>query len=427
MRSFRIFPRRRVEISWQEVCAVSAHLFLPHISRDRLISDFEQEFANFIGVKHAIAIPKARIGLSLVLDNLGFEENDEVLISSYNYHVIPALLAAKKLRPVFVDVDSKTWNINPSLIEQKITPRTKCIIATHLYGHCCDMNKLLPICERYNLFLIEDVAHACGGEYNGQKLGSFGDAACFSFGTGKALVAFGGGMLTTNNDRIFRKVKDQLNDLNFPKNCINYKDLAKSILETVLTKKIIFPFVVYPAIALANYINSEFVDTLIEDKYVLEDGKANKRSSAFTWFQASLGTVQLKRNEELNKKRIYFAVTLNGLLKDVEQIKLPHISGGREHIGLYYCIIAKQSAELRKYLFSRGVDTKRGSMKACSSLGIFANADPCPIAENVASDVIELPCYPSLNLKDIYYQANLIRKFYGKPPKSPDPVTSEHG
>jgi len=410
----RIIPRRKVEISLKEIYAIWRSIFLHDNPINSKVLTFEKAFAHFIGVKYALVVPSARVGLAVLLDALEFHPGDKIILSSYNYHVIPALIKLKGLTPVFVDIDPLTWNIDVSLIERSITPKTKAIIATHLFGQACDLEEILDICKKYNLILIEDVAHACGAEYKNIKLGNFGDVAYFSFGTGKALVAFGGGMLVTNSDFLFEKIQNNLNKFKFLYNRYSPKAINKILAEFIGTTRIFFSLFVYPIIAFTNLIGSDFVDRLIEDKYVLEDGRIGKKIARFSEIQAAVGLEQLARLKILNKKRSNYAHILTGLLKDIDDLKTPSVGKDRTHISLYYCIVTNQAKALRKYLALRGVDTKRGSMRACSSLKFFDSQSRCTIAEKISDNVIELPCYPSLTKKDIYYQANLIRRFFKK-------------
>ena len=409
----RVFPRRNVEISLKEISIICKGIFLRDKTSCGQISAFEKEFAHYIGVKHTVVVPSARIGLSILLDSLGYHKGDEVILAAYNYHVIPALIKLKGLKPVFVDIDPYAWNINTSSIEKCITPKTRFLIATHLFGQACDMKKIIHICRKNNITLIEDVAHSCGAEYRGTKLGSLGDAAYFSFGTGKALVAFGGGMLTTNDFSLFEKIQRRLHNLNISKNSFNFVSFLKTFAEVILTNRICFSILMYPIIFFMNIINSDLIDRLIEDKYVLEDGKLGEEFPRFSESQAAVALVQLGRLEDLNEKRIDNARLMTELLKNIPKIEIPFFEKDNKNIALYYCISTEGAKELRKYLALRGVDTKRGSMKACSSLNFFDRTNICPVAERIANNVIELPCYPSLTDKDIYYQAGLIRKFYG--------------
>ncbi len=169
---------------------------------------FEEAFASYCGVKFCIGVGNGLDALMLSLRALGIGRGDEVIIPSNTY--IATALAATYVgaTPVFVEPDIRTFNINPFLIEEKITERTKAIMPVHLYGQACDMNPIMEIAKKYNLFVVEDCAQAHGATYKGQKIGTFGDVAGFSFYPGKNLGALGdAGAVVTNNKKIADKVR----------------------------------------------------------------------------------------------------------------------------------------------------------------------------------------------------------------------------
>lgn len=179
------------------------------------IKRFEEGFANFCGLKHAIATTSGTTAIHLALAALGIKQGDEIIVPDFTMigGVFPICYTGAK--PVFVDVDSKTWNINPDKIKEKITNKTKAIMVVHVYGMPCDMDPILKIAKENNLYLIEDAAEAHGAEYNGKKVGSFGDVSCFSFYANKIITTGEGGMVVTNNDKIAEKCRYHKN-LCFP-------------------------------------------------------------------------------------------------------------------------------------------------------------------------------------------------------------------
>jgi len=413
----RIMPRRKVELSYQEIGrAFIRALFAKNEKRDVFVKEFEERFADFIGVRYALAIPNMRTGIPLFFDSGGFARGDEIIVPSFNYHVVPAILKKRGLRPVFADVDPQTWTIDPSDAQRKITDRTKGLIALHVFGQSCRMEELREVCARRKITLIEDAAHACGGDHQGQRLGRFGDLAFFSFGTGKALVAFGGGMMTTNDEDIFQRIKKRACSLGLPSGLLSAKVFLGSLAETVFTRRTLFSFLVYPALRTMGMLRPGFADRLTEDKVVLEEGDIKMRSVSLSAFQACLALGQLEKLPELNRRRKERAALLTRLLGGIRGIEMQFKDEKDEHTGLYYSIAVPQPERLRRFLFSRGVDTKMGTMRACSALRFFESPQRCPVAERIAPRIVELPCYPSLTEKDIYYQAGLIREFYEEHP-----------
>lgn len=169
---------------------------------------FEEEFASYIGVKHCIGVANGLEALFIALKALGIKEGDEVIVPSNTY--IATVLAVSQVgaTPVFVEPNITTHNIDPSLLEAKITNRTKAILPVHLYGLCANMIEIKAIAEKHNLKIVEDVAQAHGSSINGKKAGSFGNFGAFSFYPTKNLGAYGdGGALTTNDDELAKQVR----------------------------------------------------------------------------------------------------------------------------------------------------------------------------------------------------------------------------
>lgn len=169
---------------------------------------FEKEFAEYIGAKNCICVSNGTDSLFLSLLALGIKENDEVIVPVNTFIATAESVCRLGAKPVFVDNDPKTYNINVSEIENKITDKTKAVIPVHLYGQPAEMNEIIRIAKKYNLKIIEDSAQAHGAEYCGKKIGTFGDCSSFSFYPGKNLGAYGdAGCVITNNDELAEKIR----------------------------------------------------------------------------------------------------------------------------------------------------------------------------------------------------------------------------
>lgn len=176
-------------------------------SRGDYIEKFESAFSNFCGVKHALSCCNGTAALHLALMALGVGAGDEIIVPTLTFIATVNAVTYCGARPIFVDSENLTWNMDPALIEACITPRTKGIIVVHLYGHPVDMDPIIDMARRKNLFIIEDAAEAHGAEYKRRKVGSIGDIATFSFYGNKIITTGEGGMVVTNNDILARKVK----------------------------------------------------------------------------------------------------------------------------------------------------------------------------------------------------------------------------
>jgi dTDP-4-amino-4,6-dideoxygalactose transaminase len=172
------------------------------------VSSFEQGFASYCGVQHAAGVSSGTAALFLVLKALQVGPGDEVIVPAHTYIATAMAVSQCGATPVFVDVDQLTWNITPEHIKAAITPKTKGVIAVHIYGLPADMPSIVSLCRKNGLFIVEDAAQAHGASINGKKVGSFGDAACFSFYPSKNLGALGeGGAVVSDNADLIEKVK----------------------------------------------------------------------------------------------------------------------------------------------------------------------------------------------------------------------------
>lgn len=185
-------------------------------SKGRFIEEFEEQFAAYIGMKYGVTATSGTTAIHLSLASLGLKPGDEVIVPAFTMigSVYPILYCGAT--PVLVDSDSETWNIDVTQIEKKITKNTKAIMVVHIYGHPCDMDPIIKLADEYDLQILEDAAEAHGAEYKNKKAGSFGDISCFSFYANKIITTGEGGMLLTNDERIYEKAK-MLRDMGFIK------------------------------------------------------------------------------------------------------------------------------------------------------------------------------------------------------------------
>lgn len=186
-------------------------------SSGKYIAAFEKAFAEYCGVKHGIAVTNGTVALHLALVALGVGKGDEVIIPDFTMIATAFAVCYTGAKPVFVDADKETWNIDVNKIEEKITERTKVILPVHIYGHPCEMNTINNIAKKYNLKVLEDAAEVHGAEYKEKKCGALGDIAAFSFFANKIATTGEGGMVLTNDDDLAEKCRYHKN-LCFPLN-----------------------------------------------------------------------------------------------------------------------------------------------------------------------------------------------------------------
>lgn len=185
-------------------------------SAGKYIKEFEEKFSGYCGCQYGSTVTNGTTALHLAVAALGLGQGDEIIMPSFTIASTAFAALYCGAKPVFVDSEKDTWNIDPTQIEKKITKRTKAIMPVHTYGHPCDMDAIMKMARKHKLWVIEDAAEAHGAEYKGQKTGSFGDIACFSFYGNKIVTCGEGGMIVTNNKKLKEKC-DYLRNLAFLK------------------------------------------------------------------------------------------------------------------------------------------------------------------------------------------------------------------
>ena len=175
--------------------------------KGKAVQKLEKQFQDYLGVRYAFSFNSGRTSLITILKSLGLENQDEVLLQSFTCNAAVNPILWSGLKPVYVDSDENTFNIDITDLERKITPKSRIIVVQHTFGLPAEMNKVLEIAEKNNLILIEDCAHSLGAEYNDQKAGTFGKASFFSFSRDKIISSVYGGMIVTNDENLAQKIK----------------------------------------------------------------------------------------------------------------------------------------------------------------------------------------------------------------------------
>lgn len=206
-KEFLVFGSPRIE--QDEIDAVVDCMDRPNpwIGTGPKVKEFEDNFKKHIGTKYAMALNSCTAGLHLTMVVLGLQPGDEVITTPMTFCATANTIIHAHGKPVFVDINKDTLNIDPDKIEKAITPKTKAILPVHFAGRPCEMDKIMVIAKKHNLKVVEDCAHAIESEYHGQKTGSIGDMGCFSFYVTKNIITGEGGMVTTNNEEYADKVK----------------------------------------------------------------------------------------------------------------------------------------------------------------------------------------------------------------------------
>jgi perosamine synthetase len=199
LRAAKFIPFHVPQIDEEEIRSVVETLRSGWLTTGLKTKQFEEDFARYLGAKHAVAVNSCTAALHLALDAVGIKEGDEVIVPTMTFTASAEVVLYFKARPVLVDCVAGTFNIDPKEIERAITPRTKAIIPVHFGGQPCDMDAIVDIARRRNLYVIEDAAHALPAQYRGKTVGTIGDITCFSFYATKTITTGEGGMAATDN------------------------------------------------------------------------------------------------------------------------------------------------------------------------------------------------------------------------------------
>ena len=328
------------------------------------VENFEKEYAEFIGTKYSLGIDNGLNALVLAFRALNIGKGDEVIVQGNTFIATVMGITQNGATPIFVEPD-EFYNINIDKIEEKITDKTKAICIVHLYGQATEMDKVLELCKKYDLKLVEDCAQAHGAEYKGQKVGSFGDIGCFSFYPGKNLGCFGdGGAITTNSKEIYDRIK-----------------------------------------MLRSYGS--------EKKYHHIEVGYNARLDEL---QAGLLRIKLSYLKELTEERIKIAKRYLDEIKN-PLIQLPNIKENCTHVWHLFVTRVENREKFQKYLEENGIGTvihypiPPHLSKAYEYLG-YKKGD-FPITEKYAKTVLSLPIYNEMKKEEIDYVIDIINKYRG--------------
>ena len=349
------------------------------------VIEFEKEFANYVGVKHAISVGNGTDALVLALKAMGIKEGDEVITTPFTFFATAEAISAVGAVPVFVDVDKETFNIDVTKIEEKITNKTKAIIPVHIFGQAADMDEINKIAKKHNLLVLEDACQAIGGKYKGKNIGALADAACFSFFPTKNLGCAGdGGMIVTDNDDI-AIIARALRTHGSGENGQKAYNLLNNITEEVKTAEGADD-TVYNPLKYYNYLIGY-----------------NTRLDAI---QAALLRIKLKEIDKWNAKRREIVKIYNDALQNSDYVT-PFCREDVEHVYHMYILQSEKREEVIAKLKKAGVATgvyypiPLHLQKVYKDLG-YKEGD-MPVAEYLSHRTFAIPVYPELTKEQVDY------------------------
>jgi dTDP-4-amino-4,6-dideoxygalactose transaminase len=327
-------------------------------------AQFEQTFAQYVGAKRAVGVASGTAALQLALLACGIGQGDEVITTAFTFVATAETVSHTGAKPVFVDIDPCTYNLEPNRVEAALTPRTRAIVPVHLYGQPAEMESLLDIARRHHLWVIEDAAQAHGAAYQGRRCGSIGDLACFSFYPAKNLGAYGDGGAVTGND----------------------EDLLGKVCKLRDHGRI--------------------------SKYQHDELGYGERLDAL---QAAVLGVKLSYLDEWNEARRRHAKLYTKLLEGSEVV-MPVEAPDRHHVYHLFVVRTPRRDALLAHLQAHGIEVGIHYPLSLHRQPVYLKlgyADVVlPEAERAASEVLSLPMYPELTMEQVGYVVERVKEFF---------------
>lgn len=344
-------PIAKVKIGNEEINAVVEVLRSGKLIQGEKVKKFEELFAQKVGAKYAVAVSSGTTALHIAYLAL-INPGDEILVPSFSHISTASMVCFAGGKPVFCDIDPKTFTIDLEEIKRKITPKTKAIAPVHLFGNACEIDEILKIAKEYNLKVIWDAAQAHGTKYKGKDIGSFDDVVCYSFYPTKNMITGEGGMLTTNDpelDRKFRLIRSQGQE-------------------------------------------KKYYHTMIGTNYRM------------TEIEAAIGIEQLKKLDNMLQKRRKNAEFLTKELSSIKVIKTPVVKSYVFHSYHQYSIVLEDKIERDKFaqfLKEKGIGVGIHYPRPLHKQPVFNSSESLPTCEYLSKRILSLPVHPYLTKEEL--------------------------
>jgi dTDP-4-amino-4,6-dideoxygalactose transaminase len=376
----KFIPFHRPAIGEDEIRSVVETLESGWLTTGRKVKSFEEDFAKYVGCKHAVAVNSGTAALHLALDAIGIREGDEVIVPAMTFAATAEVVLYFKAQPILVDCQRDTLNLDPTQIEAAITSKTKAIIPVHFGGQPCEMNQILDIAKKHNLRVIEDAAHALPASDNGKTIGTIGDITCFSFYATKTITTGEGGMATTENSEWAERMR-----------MMSLHGISHDAWKRYTKEGSWYYDILYPGF-----------------KYNLTD------------IAAAIGIQQLKKCNEFWEARQRIAMNYAKAFGDLQEIQVPSCRNDVQHA--WHLFVIQLNLERLKINRNQFIEALRGKEIGTSVHFIPLHLHPYyrdkfgykpedfPNASAVFDRIISLPIYPKMTEGDVRDVIVAVRK-----------------
>jgi perosamine synthetase len=378
------------------------------------MGEFESAFAARQGGGRAVSTSYGRMAAYYILKALDLPPGSEVVFPALTFWVVPEMARALGLRPVFADVDPVTFNLRPEALERAITPRTRAVVPTHIYGLPCDMDEIMALARAHGLRVVEDCAHSLGATYHGQPVGTFGDAALFSFQVLKPLNTCGGGLAFTRDKDLGERIAALAEAEPWPSEGRVLKRIRLGKLERALMKPKVFSLSIFPILWGASFLRAR-PDVYLWEKVRPLSPFPPPYRERYSNVQASLGLAGLERIDEWTRATREHAALMSAALGELAGVSVPPAPRDRVHVYYQYCAYVPDRDLAVSRCLRTGLDVEYHHMDVCPDLPLFSESlTEVPGARRTA-DALQLPIHAGLSADDLARVAARVRRALSPP------------
>jgi perosamine synthetase len=401
------------------------HQNYPAIAREALtgrihkgpeaIGALERELAGFLGVKHAVAMPQARVGIYFTLKALTAKKK-KVVLSPYTIHDVINMVICAGATPVFADIDRKTCNISTEEVARLVDDQTGAVMVTHLHGLACDIEGVRAVCRERGVALVEDTSQSLGATVGGRRVGTFGDAGIFSFGMAKNVNCLYGGAVTTDRDDLAQGLRAAIADFPYQDAELLLRRAAFCFTGDIATADVIFPLSTFWLFRFGYLHDVE----ALNKRWRGEDAPKIKQRIPETYLrrmtpmQARLLTPQIANIDKLSAIRVGYA-RIYDQLSSIPQIITPPLREDGSHIYLNYPIQVPDRHALLRFLMEHGRDLTVQHMGNNADYACYAKWHrDCPNARATGNSVLLLPSYPGYGEGEVQKNVELVQRYFAR-------------
>jgi perosamine synthetase len=383
--------------------------------KGKAIKQLEKQFSDVVQIPHAISFQRGRDALTTLLKAIGIRDGDEVVLQAYTCIVVPNAIQFTGAKPVYVDIEKEGFNIDPEAIEKAITDKTKAVIIQHTFGEAADLPAIQALCKKHKILLIEDCAHSLSGTYESKPLGSFGDAAIFSFGRDKILSSVWGGMATTKHDELAKRLRYHHKKLRRP-GLIQIKQALLHPLVFAAIKPIYHSKIGKGLLVLSQKIR-------MIPRVIFPEEKQGKQLKSFPQQMANAMAVsalhQLKKMTRFQRQRQNIASLYASSLEGIPGLVLIESKEEAHPAWLRYTIRHAKAASLLKKAQKKGIYlgnwyTTVLAPGDCALEKFQYSPGSCPRAEKAALETLNLPTHIQMTAEQVQEVVGFIQKELGR-------------